>query len=33
MGTTTVLAIGDDPNSCDLLKGFLGKEGIRVETA
>jgi CheY-like chemotaxis protein len=33
MGTTTVLAIGDDPNSCDLLRGFLGKEGIRVETA
>jgi len=33
MGSTTVLAIGDDPNSCDLLRGFLGKEGIRVETA
>ncbi|HUL22360.1 MAG TPA: response regulator [Thermodesulfobacteriota bacterium] len=32
-GATTVLAIGDDPNSCDLLRGFLGKEGIRVETA
>jgi signal transduction histidine kinase/CheY-like chemotaxis protein len=30
---TTVLAIGDDSNSCDLLRGFLGKEGIRVETA
>ena len=32
-GETTVLAIGDDPNSCDLLRSFLGKQGVRVETA
>jgi CheY-like chemotaxis protein len=32
-GATTVLVIDDDPNVCDLLKRFLGKEGIRVETA
>ena len=32
-GETTVLAIGDDPNSCDLLRNFLGKQGVRVETA
>jgi hypothetical protein len=32
-GETTVLAIGNDPNSYDLLRSFLGKQGVRVETA